>query len=133
MPSADGHKQKVEYLDKLFKKGSKEEMSIELEREIERDYKKRAFLRDNGCCRYCGLDFLDSLSLFWTYTVDHVIAKSEGGADTEENVVTCCYSCNGALSRAGHLKTFDERQAFVKAQEGSRREIYNLWLQRLRK
>jgi 5-methylcytosine-specific restriction endonuclease McrA len=105
---------------------------MNLDREIERDYKKQAFLRDDGKCRYCELDFLFSLSLFWSYQMDHVIAKSELGADTLENVVTCCASCNGALSRAGHLKTFEDRKNYVLSQIPNRREIYELWKQRLR-
>jgi 5-methylcytosine-specific restriction endonuclease McrA len=107
-------------------------MIKDFDREIERDYKKQAFLRDNGKCRYCGIDFLSSLSLFWAYTVDHVVARSEKGPDTFENVVTCCSSCNGALSRVGHLKTFDQRSEYVRSQIPSRSEIYELWKHKLR-
>lgn len=108
-------------------------MAIDLDKEIVKDFRKQAFLRDNGKCRYCGLDFLESLSAFWSYTVDHVIAVSEGGPDTLENVVLACTSCNGALSRAGHLKTFDARNAFVQSKIPSRSEIYNLWRNRLKR
>lgn len=107
-------------------------MNIVLECEIEMDYKKQAFLRDNGKCRYCDLDFLSSLTLFWSYEVDHIIARSEQGPDTLENVVTCCGPCNRVLTRAGHLKTFDQRFAYVQSQTNSRRVIYELWTKKLR-
>ena len=107
-------------------------MAIDLEREIALDPKKQAFLRDKGMCRYCGLDALTSLSLFWSFQFDHVIARSEGGPDTAENMVTCCPACNGALSRAGHLRTFEARKAYVESQVMSRSEIYDSWIKRLR-
>ncbi len=107
-------------------------MAINLDREIAMDFRKQAFLRDNGKCRYCGFDFLESLSAFWAYTVDHVVARAEKGPDTLENVVLACSSCNGALSRAGHLKTFEQRKAYVDSQVPSRSEIFNLWQKRLR-
>ena len=70
-------------------------MNLDLDQEIAKDYKKQAFLRDGGRCRYCDLDFMLSLSAFWSYTVDHLVAKSAGGEDTLDNIVTCCKACNG--------------------------------------
>ena len=107
-------------------------MSLDLDREIERDHRKQAFLRDNGKCRYCGLDALSSLSLFWSFEFDHVVAQSENGPDTLDNIVLCCKACNGALSRAGHLKTVDERKKYVESQIPSRSEIYEAWKKKLR-
>lgn len=48
--------------------------------------RKNILKRDNNRCLYCGSQ--EKL------TVDHVIPKSRGGADTWENLVTACTSCN---------------------------------------
>ena len=106
-------------------------MSLDLDAEIAKDYKKQAFLRDRGFCKYCGLDLMQSLSHFWSYTVDHVEARSVGGQDVVSNVVLCCKACNEALSRSGHLRTFDERKSYIQSQEASRTPIYKAWCERL--
>ncbi len=41
--------------------------------------------RDNHLCAYCGRS---------ANTIDHVLPKSRGGADTWENLVACCLGCN---------------------------------------
>jgi 5-methylcytosine-specific restriction endonuclease McrA len=46
----------------------------------------RIYKRDGHECVYCG----SKKSL----TLDHVIPKSRGGANTWENLVTSCFSCN---------------------------------------
>lgn len=106
-------------------------MPIDLDNAIMQDPKKQVFLNGNGKCQYCGLDFLSSLSLFWAYEVDHVVAKSVGGADTADNLVLSCRACNGALSRASNLRTFEERKAYLESQVGSRSEIYEAWRRHL--
>jgi len=106
-------------------------MTLDLDDEITKDYRKQAFLRDQGKCRYCGLDFLESLSMFWSYTVDHIVAKAVDGPDTVENIVICCKACNEALCRSGHLRTIDERRNYVKSQEASRTPIFEAWRARL--
>ncbi|QOW19645.1 HNH endonuclease [Lysobacter ciconiae] len=102
-------------------------MSLDLALEISRDYKKQAFLRDEGRCRYCGLDFLHSLSAFWSYTADHIVAKSVGGRDILDNVVISCKACNEALCRAGHLLTFEDRLNYIASREADRTPIYQAW------
>ncbi len=42
--------------------------------------------RDAHRCGYCG---------GVAATVDHVVPRSRGGADTWENLVACCLRCNG--------------------------------------
>lgn len=44
-------------------------------------------LLDSHTCVYCGLHDAN-------LTVDHVIARSEGGADILQNLVACCLPCN---------------------------------------
>lgn len=51
--------------------------------------------RDSFTCQYCGQS-APSVPL----TVDHIKPRSEGGEDTEENLITACWSCNaGKASR----------------------------------
>ena len=45
--------------------------------------------RDGQRCAYCG----GSAS-----TIDHVLPRSRGGADTWENLVACCLKCNNIKS-----------------------------------
>lgn len=106
-------------------------MPLSLDAEITKDYKKQVFLRDNGFCRYCGLDFMQSLSHFWSYTIDHIEARSIGGQNEVSNVVLCCKACNEALSRSGHLRTFNERKSYIQSQGESRALIYRAWCDRL--
>lgn len=46
-------------------------------------------MRDDFQCRYCGVTGDDKL-----LEVDHIIPKSKGGLDDEENLVTACFDCN---------------------------------------
>ena len=41
--------------------------------------------RDNHLCAYCGKT---------ASTIDHVMPRSRGGADSWENLVACCLRCN---------------------------------------
>jgi 5-methylcytosine-specific restriction endonuclease McrA len=47
------------------------------------------YLRDKGCCQYCGGRFH-----LREVTYDHVMPRARGGVATWENIVTCCRSCN---------------------------------------
>lgn len=105
---------------------------IDLDKLIPDDLTKQAFDREEGRCYYCGLDMLSSLSLFWSYEIDHVVARSENGPNTIDNVVLSCRSCNGTLNKAGHLKTKEERRAYVQREIQGRAEIYGAWIERLR-
>ncbi len=49
--------------------------------------RRNLFHRDGHSCQYCGYAG-DQLS------VDHVVPRSRGGADSWENVTTACLSCN---------------------------------------
>lgn len=46
--------------------------------------------KTDGYCWYCKT----KLHPFRTFTIDHVHPVSRGGADTIENLVPCCKSCN---------------------------------------
>ena len=45
--------------------------------------------RDGNRCAYCG---------GFASTIDHVMPRSRGGADTWENLVACCLRCNNVKS-----------------------------------
>lgn len=59
----------------------------------ERTKRFRILHRDNFTCRYCGSrpgsDLLE---------VDHLVPRSRGGSDDDENLVTACKTCNGRKS-----------------------------------
>ena len=48
--------------------------------------RKNILRRDGNRCQYCGTH--EDL------TIDHVVPRSRGGADTWENLVTACHRCN---------------------------------------
>ena len=52
--------------------------------------KENLFVRDSGCCVYCG----DEVS-YRDATIDHVIPQSRGGVSSFENCVISCSKCNG--------------------------------------
>lgn len=52
--------------------------------------RENIYRRDNYECVYCGSSHSKSL------TLDHVIPQSKGGANSWDNLVTACRTCNGA-------------------------------------
>lgn len=58
---------------------------------------KRILKRDNYICHYCGEK---------ANSVDHIVPVSRGGTDDEDNLVSCCRSCNsrkGTKDYPGHM------------------------------
>jgi len=51
--------------------------------------RRNIFLRDGHRCQYCGKRFSSP-----RLSLDHVLPKSRGGADTWENIVCACLKCN---------------------------------------
>lgn len=45
----------------------------------------RVLERDGHVCGYCGRD---------ATTVDHLVAKANGGTDDDWNLIACCKPCN---------------------------------------
>lgn len=74
------------------------------------------YARDGYRCQYCGIrcGMAD-------LTYDHVVPRAKGGKTTWENIVTCCYPCNGKKgnrtpSEAGlKLRTQPARPQWVPA------------------
>lgn len=53
--------------------------------------KEGVLRRDNFTCGYCKARASDGVMM----THDHIMPKSRGGADSWENAITACVSCNG--------------------------------------
>ncbi|MFM9956596.1 MAG: HNH endonuclease [Phycisphaerales bacterium] len=51
--------------------------------------RRNLFARDRNQCQYCGRHFPTS-----ELSIDHVIPRAHGGADTWENLVCACVRCN---------------------------------------
>ncbi len=58
-------------------------------RERVRLTRRNLFARERNQCMYCGSHFASA-----DLTVDHVIPRAQGGADTWENLVAACRGCN---------------------------------------
>ena len=55
--------------------------------------------RDNFTCQYCGAKSIDGVPLH----IDHKVARSMGGRDVIDNLITACEECN-----VGKSNTIDE-------------------------
>jgi len=90
--------------------------------------KRRRFAvlrRDGFACRYCGSTVEDGVALH----VDHVIARSRGGSDDSENLVTACSDCNLGKSDTSLDDALPPPLDIVAAKEIQRRaQAYNDWL-----
>lgn len=53
------------------------------------DIKHSLFGKQEGFCRGCGVSFP-----FVNFTIDHVVPRSKGGGDTDENLQLLCGHCN---------------------------------------
>lgn len=52
------------------------------------------YLRDSFACQYCGRDLHGAAAT--EVTLDHLIPRSQGGNNRNENLVTACRRCNSA-------------------------------------
>jgi RNA polymerase subunit RPABC4/transcription elongation factor Spt4 len=90
------------------------------------------FKRDRGYCKYCGVDLLANFSSYWSATVDHVIPVSAEGSNDAGNLVLACPACNGLLSRATTLCSFEERRSLVAERRGAEKDGFEGWTKELR-
>lgn len=65
---------------------------------IRKDKRYGIYLRDGFVCCYCGKD-LSSLPAKYR-TLDHVVARENGGCNGAHNLVTCCAWCNSSKQDA---------------------------------
>ena len=62
------------------------------------DKYQRVYIRDGFRCVYCGRFLLADFDSWASLHTDHLAAKSQGGTDTAENLVTSCPTCNNLKS-----------------------------------
>lgn len=74
------------------------------------------FKRDQFTCQYCG-----GKPPAITLEIDHIVAKSQGGEDGVENLITACFDCNrgkSARSLGTHLlDKIDTQKAIERSQQ----------------
>lgn len=66
--------------------------------------------RQNWKCCYCGCEMSEKRGFDNSCTLEHVVPRSLGGPDSEENIVAACYACNNARGDEFldvHLKLFE--------------------------
>ena len=81
-----------------------------------RGYGHTIHIKYNFACQYCGYDgraFPNWLQL----TVDHVIPRSCGGTDDDNNKVTACQACNSITSRMKFAPGVEISQALEEKRE----------------
>ena len=88
----------------------------------------KVFERDKGICQYCKINLLQSFSVYFSATVDHIVARSAGGTDNLENLACCCPACNSMLSRQKNLKTLEERKSYVLKRREEVQEKLESWI-----
>lgn len=99
---------------------------------VSADIWEAVFRRDNGYCRYCGIDLLQKYSTFSSATIDHLLPKTDTARDKPENLVLSCPGCNQLLSMAHALVTVEERRALVMRKFKDREPWYKPFLRDLR-
>lgn len=63
--------------------------------------KHRIWERDKNICRYCGFNMSKPWYQFYR-SVDHVIARVNGGTNDERDLVTSCKECNQKKGQREH-------------------------------
>jgi hypothetical protein len=86
------------------------------QRQIDSSTQWRVFERDSYRCRYCGGKK--------PLTVDHVDLWEDGGATTDENLVTACKKCNKTRGRMKYLEwiSSDAYHGFSKSLSAEEKE-----------
>lgn len=77
--------------------------------------------RAGNCCEYCGLP--QEAESFFTFHIEHIIARQHGGSDSTENLALACYHCN--LRKGPNLTSLDGQTQQVVALFHPRRMDWN--------
>ena len=67
------------------------------------------YARDNFTCCYCGECFSSVKGL----SLDHVVARENGGGNEATNLVTACISCNSRKGDMSIHQFVDEAHALI--------------------
>jgi hypothetical protein len=68
---------------------------------IPKSKREAIYDRDGRACHYCGAAA--------ALSIDHKTPRSRGGDDSEENLITCCLTCN----KSKGTKTYDEFMVYL--------------------
>jgi hypothetical protein len=83
--------------------------------------RKAALIRDGYQCQIRGANCEG-----WTNTVDHIIAKAQGGSDALENLRAACPPCNGAKWMHSDERESGDRLRFFSGHSTLQRPLRNL-------
>ena len=83
--------------------------------------RRNIFARDHNLCQYCGKKHPTA-----ELSLDHVVPRSQGGANTWENIVCACVSCN--VRKGGRTPKQAHMTLIRKAEKPKRSPVLNLKL-----
>jgi len=66
----------------------------------------------NGFCNQYGISRDQAFAL--KCTAEHLVARQDGGLDTDENIVAACHFCNQARHESEKAKTADNFMVHVR-------------------
>jgi hypothetical protein len=86
---------------------------------VSRARRRRLYERDGWVCQICGVGCSRVFSLDdpWSPSLDHVVPRSEGGSDDDDNLRLAHWFCNG-LRGAGRATDAEVRVAALVKREG---------------
>ena len=82
--------------------------------------------RSDFRCGYCGKDLLSDLDTFLTFVRDHLVPRSAGGPDHQENRVASCATCDRL--KADTVVTDLAEGRLLVARERAHREQWYEWV-----
>src|SRR5438552_5279511 len=83
--------------------------------------RRNIFARDHNQCQYCGKKYPTA-----ELSLDHVVPRSQGGANTWENIVCACVSCN--VRKGGRTPKQAHMSLIRKPEKPKRSPVLNLKL-----
>lgn len=100
-----------------------------------KNIRKKKMIEQGGRCYYCGLVMWEnalepiaqarsrSAASLWLLqcTAEHLHPRSEGGADTADNIVAACWFCNSRRHRQKQPPAPEDYRAYVQRRMGKGR------------
>jgi len=83
--------------------------------------RRNIFARDNNQCQYCGKKHATT-----ELSLDHIVPRSQGGANTWENIVCACVGCN--VRKGGRTPKQAHMSLIRKPEKPKRSPLLNLKL-----